>query len=409
MIYSLRRKFILISTISVFLVLLVIFVILCVMNHMQLNHTMDTLADAIVSNDGVFPRSDKAGRPFPLGGGPHRDIITRETPFSTRFFTVWFEEDNQVSRVNRESVFAITESQAREYAVDALERNRERGWISDYRFRVFQSEAGRAIVFVNGEMNRMMTSRFLLTAFLSLVGSGMAVLILIIMISKRAVYPVAESYEKQRQFITDANHELKTPLTLILSDLDIVEAEVGKNEWLDDMRIEGERMKTLINQLVILSRMDEDKASLCLCPFDLGSAALDTVSEFQALAMEGKKDLKAKVEPAMEYCGDEGLIRRLLAILLDNAVKYCDDGGKIRVTAYKKRHPVILVENTYENAGNLELERLFDRFYRGDKSRIFDGSFGVGLSIARAIARNHHGDIAAYKKEGMIGFRVELK
>ena len=90
-------------------------------------------------------------------------------------------------------------------------------------------------------------------------------------------------------------------------------------------------------------------------------------------------------------------------------MKYCDDGGKIRVTAYKKRHPVILVENTYENAGNLELERLFDRFYRGDKSRTFDGSFGVGLSIARAIARNHRGDIAAYKKEGMIGFRVELK
>lgn len=189
----------------------------------------------------------------------------------------------------------------------------------------------------------------------------------------------------------------------------MVEAEIGKNEWIDDMRSEGERMRTLVEQLVTLSRMDEDHANLSLCPFDLGDAVLDTASEFQALADRRKKSLETNVEPSMEYRGDEGLIRRLLAILLDNAVKYCDEGGRIRVTAYRKRHLVILVENTYENVNALELERLFDRFYRGDKSRAFDGSFGVGLSIARAIARNHHGDISAYKKEGEIGFRVELK
>ena len=409
MIYSLRRKFILISTISVFSVLIVIFAVMYVMNHMQLNHTMDTLADAIVSNDGIFPRQDKGGRPFPSGGPPHMDIITKETPFSTRFFTTWLGEDHQIEKVNVESVFSITEAESQEYVDHALEKKRERGWVSDYRFCIFQSGNKTAIVFVNGEMNRMMSHRFLLTAFLTLVGSGIAVLVLIILISKRVVYPVAESYEKQRQFITDANHELKTPLTLILSDLDIVESEVGKNEWLDDMRSEGERMRTLINQLVTLSRMDEDHANLSIAPFDLSGAVLDTVSEFQSLAAERKKHLTARVEPLAEYCGDEGLIRRLLAILLENAVKYCDDGGRIEVTVYGKRHPVIKVENTYGNVDTLKLDRLFDRFYRGDKSRSFDGSFGVGLSIARAIAKNHHGDIAAYKKEQTIGFKVELK
>ena len=227
--------------------------------------------------------------------------------------------------------------------------------------------------------------------------------------SKKAVYPVAESYEKQRQFITDANHELKTPLTLILSDLDIVESEFGKSEWIDDMRIEGERMKTLIHQLVLLSRMDEDQANLRICPFDLSNAALDTVSEFQALAFEQKKNLAAQVEPTIEYHGDEGLIRRLLSILLDNAVKYCDDNGKIMVTVKQKRHISITVENTYSSVDSLELEKLFDRFYRADKSRTFNGSFGVGLSIARAIAKNHHGDISVYKKERAIGFKAELK
>ena len=132
-------------------------------------------------------------------------------------------------------------------------------------------------------MNRMMSNRFLLTAFLALVGSGMAVLVLIILISKRV------------------NHELKTPLTLILSDLDIVEAEMGKNEWLDDMRSEGERMRTLINQLVTLSRMDEDQANLSIAPFDLSGAVLDTVSEFQSLAAERKKHLSVQAEPAGEY------------------------------------------------------------------------------------------------------------
>lgn len=409
MIYSLRRKFILVSTISVFSVLIVIFGIMYVMNHMELNHTMDTLADAIVSNNGVFPRPDDPGRPFHGERGPHRDIITKETPFSTRFFTAWLGADRQIVRVNVESVFSITEEEVQNYVDHALEKDCERGWVSDYRFCVFRSGDETAVVFVNGEMNRMMSNRFLLTAFLALVGSGMAVLVLIILISKRVVYPVAESYEKQRQFITDANHELKTPLTLILSDLDIVEAEMGKNEWLDDMRSEGERMRTLINQLVTLSRMDEDQANLSIAPFDLSGAVLDTVSEFQSLAAERKKHLSVQAEPAVEYCGDEGLIRRLLAILLDNGVKYCDDGGSIRVTACRKRHPVIQVENTCKNVDALKLDRLFDRFYRGDKSRTFDGSFGVGLSIARAIAKNHHGEILAYKKEQIIGFKVELK
>ena len=139
MIYSLRRKFILISTISVFSVLIVIFAVMYVMNHMQLNHTMDTLADAIVSNDGDFPRHDKGGRPFPSGGAPHMDIITKETPFSTRFFTVWLGADHQIVKVNVESVFSITEAESQEYVDHALGKKCERGWVSDYRFCVFQS------------------------------------------------------------------------------------------------------------------------------------------------------------------------------------------------------------------------------------------------------------------------------
>ncbi|MBP3488686.1 MAG: HAMP domain-containing histidine kinase [Roseburia sp.] len=409
MIYSLRKKFIIVSAASSVIVFSVIFAIICVMSNIQLNHTMDALTDAIASNDGVFPEFDPSVRPMPAGGFPYTDVITEETRFSTRFFTVWLGDDDRIVHVNVDSIFSISETQAQEYTKAALEDGTEKGWVSDYRYKFFETETGTAIVFVDGTMNRMFANRFLLTSLLILFGSSLIILILFVLISKWVVRPVAESYEKQKQFITDANHELKTPLTLILTNLDIVEAEIGKNEWLDDIRSEGERMGMLVNQLVTLSRMDEDQSNLTISRFDLSSVLSDVISEFEPLAAERRKDLFYKVQPLIIYQGDEGLIRRLAAILLDNAVKYCDTGGRIQVSVYERRHPVIVVENTYCDVNNIELPKLFDRFYRADKARTFDGGFGVGLSIARAIAKNHHGDISVYKKEGLIGFKVELK
>ena len=267
------------------------------------------------------------------------------------------------------------------------------------------------MVFINGETNKAMTKHLLYTVFFVLAGSFVLILLLILLISKKAVKPAAESYEKQKQFVTDANHELKTPLTLILSNVDIVESEIGKNEWLDDIRSEGERMGALINQLVALSRMDEDQPNLAVTEFDLSEMASDTVSEFAGLAAEKQRTLSVVIKPSIRYRGDEGLIRRLLCILLDNAIKYCDLYGEIQVNVYTKgRNPVITVENSYRNVGHEELNRFFDRFYRADKARVFHGGFGVGLSIAQGIARKHKGDIVVYQKDSThIGFKVTLK
>ena len=410
MIYRLRKKFILISATSILIVFTAIFSMMCLVSFLQLNRTMDLLTDAIASNDGEFPEFEAAVRLLPSGGlSSYVDVITEETKFSTRFFTVWLDKEEQVNGVNVDAVFSISEEQAREYAVAAVEKKKERGWISVYRYKRFQTGEETAVVFVNGAMHRTMAGRFLLTSFLVLFGSGVIILGLFILLSKRAVKPVAESYEKQKQFITDANHELKTPLTLILSNLEIVEAEIGQNEWLDDIRIEGERMGMLVNQLVTLSRMDEEQSGLAMERFDLSGAVEDTVSEFQPLAEEREKTLTAEIEPSIIYRGEENLIRRLVSILLDNAVKYCDPGGQITLSVSKRRHPVLVVENTYRDVDQIALEKLFDRFYRADKARTFDGGFGVGLSIARGIARQHHGDIFVYKKNGVIGFRVDLR
>lgn len=408
MIGSLRRKFISISMISIFIVFSCIFISLMVFTKIQTNRSVDMLVDTISSNDGVFPKFDPSKQRMPVQM-PYSEVITEETQFSTRFFSVWLDDEKQIVNTNMDSVSTITEQDVEDYTDKVLKRGKERGWIGDYRYRIMDTENGTTVVFVNGNTYNNTSNRLLFTALLVLLGSASLILILTIVVSKRAVRPVAESYEKQRQFITDANHELKTPLTLILSNLDIVESELGKNEWLDDIRSEGERMGLLINQLVTLSRMDESTDSVMREEFNLSSAVADTVSEFESLAEERGHTLTSSISPSVYYYGDESLIRRLTAILLDNAIKYCDAGGNIQLSLTCRRHPVLTVENTYQDVDKLELNRLFDRFYRADKARTFSGSFGIGLSIAQSIVKSHKGNIAAYKKSGIIGFRVELK
>lgn len=408
MIGSLRRKFISISMISIFIVFSCIFISLMVFTKIQTNRSVDMLVDTISSNDGVFPKFDSSKQRM-LVQMPYSDVITEETQFSTRFFSVWLDDQKQIVNTNMDSVSTITEQDVEDYTDKVLKRGKERGWIGDYRYRIMDTENGTTVVFVNGNTYNNTSNRLLFTALLVLLGSASLILILTIVVSKRAVRPVAESYEKQRQFITDANHELKTPLTLILSNLDIVESELGKNEWLDDIRSEGERRGLLINQLVTLSRMDESTDSVMREEFNLSSAVADTVSEFESLAEERGHTLTSSVSPSVYYYGDESLIRRLTAILLDNAIKYCDAGGNIQLSLTCRRHQVLTVENTYQDVDKLELNRLFDRFYRADKARTFSGSFGIGLSIAQSIVKSHKGNIAAYRKCGIIGFRVELK
>ena len=412
MIYRLQRKFILISTVAVLSVIALVFGVILVLNITSINRNMDILADRVSEGGGRFPGS--LGEMMPPDKIPPKDeqkfnFITPETPFTTRHFTVFFDEEGKVNQTFTESIYAIDDETAIEYAEKALDEGNERGWISSYRYKVFFTEIGNGVVFVDGSMSRSAMMQSMTIAGIVLLGCAALVLILIFILSKKAVKPIAESYEKQKQFITDANHELKTPLTLILANLDIAEAELGKNEWLDDIRSEGHRMTELVNQLVSLSRMDEEGHPMNITEVSIGELTLDTVSEFESLAKERGKALIASVDKELTCLGDEALLYRLVGILMDNAIKYCDQGGEISVTLRRGRRVVLTVENTYSAVGEIELSRLFDRFYRADKARKFTGGYGVGLSMAKAIVEKHRGEITAYKKDGShIGFKIVL-
>ena len=412
MIYRLQKRFILICTVSVLTVIALVFGVILVLNISSMNRNMDMLADRVSEGGGRFPGAmEEKPQPDKMHPPNAQDFafITPETPFSTRHFTVFFDKQGEVARTNTESIYSITEETAIKYAESVLSDKDARGWKDNYRYKVFATEMGKGVVFVDGSMSRSSLMQSMTIAGLVLLGCAALVLILIFLLSKKAVKPIAESYEKQKQFITDANHELKTPLTLILANLDIAEAELGKNEWLDDIRSEGHRMTELVNQLVALSRMDEEGQPLNITEVALGKLVADTVTEFEPLAKERGKALTSNIEKGISYCGDEALLHRLVGILMDNAIKYCDQGGEIAVNLHKGRKIVLVVENTYASVGEIELDRLFDRFYRADKARKFTGGYGVGLSMAKAIVEKHNGEITAYKKDAThIGFKIVL-
>ena len=412
MIYRLQKRFILISTVAVLSVIALVFGVILALNISSMNRNMDILADRVSEGGGRFPEAfDEI--PFPDKTPPRNeqnfDFITPETPFSTRHFTVFFDKKGEVAQTFMESIFSVPEGKAIEYAKTAIDKGSERGWIYNYRYKVFSTEKGDGVVLVDGSMSRTVLMQSTTIAGFVLLGCATLVLMLIFLLSKKAVKPIAESYEKQKQFITDANHELKTPLTLILANLDIAESELGKNEWLDDIRSEGHRMTELVNQLVALSRMDEENHTLNLSNVALGRMVADTVSEFEPLAVSRGKTIGANIDTDIIYHGDEALLRRLVGILMDNAIKYCDHGGDIALTLQRGRRITLTVENTYAAVGELELNRLFDRFYRADKARKFTGGYGVGLSMAKAIVEKHKGEITAYKMDAThIGFKVVL-
>ena len=403
MIYRLRRKFIWICTLSFLGVFLALFAGIYLTTYFQTTGSLDDLADIVSENQGRFPDFQAPGPqedPRPAERDP-------EAPFTTRFFTVFFGGDGSVE-ADVGSIASVSREEAAALGQQALAENRERGWVGEYRYKVWQNGEETAVVCVNGGM-MLDAGRAFLTAACLVFGAGsLAALTLVVLFSHRAVRPVAESHQRQRQFVTDASHELKTPLTLLQANLDILETETGENPWLSDMKAETATMSKLVRQLVDLARLDEE-APLRAEVFDLAQAVWDTASTFLPLAEQGGKRLDMAGPASLLWKGDEGAIRQLASILLDNAVKYCDPQGSIRVELAGRRRPVLTVDNSCRNVDSLPLSRLFDRFYRADAARTYGSGFGVGLSIAKGIAQRHGGEIHAVKGgPGVIRFRVKL-
>ena len=241
----------------------------------------------------------------------------------------------------------------------------------------------------------------MLTTF-SVSGVGLlSVFILMLGLSARIVKPFSDNYEKQKRFITDAGHELKTPLTIIDADAEILEMDFGENEWLQDIQAQTSRLADLTNALVMLSRMEEGMSRDTKIEFPLSDIVEEVCHTFQAPAKVHQINLDSKIEPLISMNGDEKAIRGLITILLDNAVKYTNENGTLSLALEKKKNRIYLsVFNTTEFISKEQISHLFDRFYRTDASRNSQtGGYGLGLSIAAATVESHHGKISAETKD----------
>lgn len=407
MIKKLQRKFIFLSMSAFLLVLVVIITGINIVNYTAVVQEADMLLSFMNENKGSFPiGSDKFGSMLPPGMSP-------EVPYETRYFSVivntetrqiLFAETSQIISVDTESAIAYTET--------VLNQNNTSGFIENFRYQVQSDNSFARITFLDcGRKLDAFRSFLIASISISLLGY-LIVFILISFFSNRIIRPISESYEKQKRFITDASHEIKTPLTIIGADTDVLEMEVGENEWIDDIKNQITQLTALTNDLVFLSRMEESENTLPMIDFPFSEVAAETASSFQTLAQKQEKDLQCFIPPMLTLNGNEKSIRQLLSILLDNAMKYSPAHSFISLSIEEKNNFIILTitNETIETIEHEQLKRLFDRFYRVDGSRnSTTGGHGVGLSIAYAIVEAHEGKIqATMPKEKTLQITIKL-
>ncbi|MDO5399949.1 MAG: HAMP domain-containing sensor histidine kinase [Eubacteriales bacterium] len=396
MIQKLRIKFIVLAMGLVLLVLSVIMGTVNLLNYRHVVSSADSMLEYLLSNDGTFPEKSKPdSRRFDRQDSP-------ELPFETRFFTVRLNPAGEVELADTGKIAAVSQEDAAAYARQVMASGKTRGFLGDYRYAVRENGEGGMIVFLDRGRQLGSVQHFLvISAGISLAGF-LAVSLLLVVLSARVVRPIAESNEKQKQFITNASHDLKTPLTVINADVDILQMDLAENEWLQDIQKQTDRLAGLIQELVFLSRMEEDENRFQMLDFPISDVVAETAQSFDAPARMQEKSLTVQVTPLLSCCGDEKAIRQLVTILLDNALKYSDERGSISVTLCREeRFLMLTVHNTCAGMEKEDLRHLFDRFYRGDKSRNSQtGGYGIGLSIAKAIVEAHKGSIYAESPDG---------
>ena len=332
--------------------------------------------------------------------------ITPKLPFETRYFSVLFSPDGKAAEVDVSKIAAVDDEEAILLAESCL--GKESGFKQEYRYATGRSDSGTRIVFVDAS-RQLDQCRVFLSLSLTMALSGLiAVLIMTYLLSNIIMRPIVTNQNNQRRFITDAGHDLKTPITIIDADAELLELELGDNEWLTDIRAQTKRMASLTEELIYLSKMEEP-AGIAAIEFPLSDVVEETARSFAAVAKTGEKALSVDITKGLSLEGDSGAIQRLVSILLDNAIKYSPSGESIELTLKKRARTAVLnVSNVAKNLTKENAEKIFERFYRSDSSRDSKGGFGIGLSVAQAIVSAHKGRISAELEGEMLTITVAL-
>ena len=310
-------------------------------------------------------------------------------------YTILLNEDGSVASWTSERTDLYSDEQVQTIAESILADGRQSGRVGTQFYRVISGEAQTRLIVLDARLDFLSASNTLHASILITSIACVLLSLLAALLIRRMVRPVEEAFTRQKQFVSDASHELKTPLAVISANAEVLEQEIGENEYLGYIRSEVRRTDALIRHLLTLARLDRNANRVEMNTFDLSRALLDVILPFESTVFEAGKTMEMDIPDGIECRGNEEMIKELAVILLSNAVKYSDDGGQIRITlSAKGRQREIRVFNTGNPIPPEDREKIFDRFWRGEPShaRNTDGH-GLGLSIARSIVEAHHGKI----------------
>ena len=405
---ELRKKFILINMALVGTVLLIVFAVLCFQNYQRLEQDSMRVMERYFNDNGARPVPElefdkkREWRNFPL-------MLSFCAVVDSNGELVSYQSDNL-------TVSEATVSQAVKAALDKMESSgKNSGTLSglDLRYLARGQQGQMWIAFVD-RTQEYASMRSFLTSALQLGAAGLIALFLIsFFLSAWVVRPVEHSWAQQRQFVADASHELKTPLTVILTNTELLQSpdydEAQKQQFTDGIRTMAQQMRALVERLLELARAENARPQAAFAPVCLSEVAETSALLFEAALYERGLTLETQVEPELTVSGDERQLGQLVEILLDNARKYAS-GGTVRLQLQRSgRHSCHLsLENEGPALSPQQLQEIFKRFTRADPARTRSGSFGLGLAIAQAIIQAHHGKIWAESRDGRNTFHVEL-
>lgn len=443
---KLKNKFILISTLSFTIVMFFIAGCMYAANAWIMHSESRRVLDFIADNDGEIPdyekskldvqpenASEKSGLDIGSSGSSEipRAVSKRsfneqlteslehffaigsnyaspEFAYSTRYFAVIFNAEGSAEEVKTGHIAAVDRKEAVQLASIARNRGKSIGRFGDYYYENRQRENGSSIVVILDCTDNVATTRRLLNLSLALIGTGVIISgIVMRLIAGRAVQNEVRNMENQKAFITNASHELKTPLAVIKANTEILEMTGGENEWTQSTMRQVDRMTGLIQNLVMITRAQERDDKQNRVETDISKAVQETIHTFAPVASQDGKTIETEIPDGLFMSAEEGQIRQLVSLLVDNAIKYCDAGGTIRVALSRKGRSGIrlAVSNNYAAGKDVDYSRFFERFYREDKSHNQDkGGYGIGLSIAENLVEQYHGSIRAEYHDGVISF-----
>ena len=406
MIQRIRRKFIRIALIILSATMLTLAVVINLANWINVSGEMRETLSVLMEN-GSARAAAGAGR-------QGRTRRVQNTLDESRYFLARLSQRGGVFITDSSRVSGSSAEELREVISRALESGRETGRVGNYLYLIRKSDetgAGTA-VFLDVETRLDGLHRLLLLSAVTCVGGIGIAWLLVELFSGKAIQPLIRNAVQQKQFITDAGHELKTPLTVISANMDALELKTEPSEWIDSTREQISQMRSLVNDMIYLSRMDEDGAEQIRETVDLSALVREETESFQAMAEFTGKTLETEAEEGLCVRGDPGALRKLVSQLCDNAMKYAPEEDTIRIALKKAGREIRLTEENSLAAplSDEALSHLFDRFYRPDASRSREsGGYGIGLSMVRAVAEKHGGRAWAERtSEGRIRFVCEL-